>query len=479
MKRIFSLLFCLSTTYFLFAQTNEFELKVTFKPFKHQFIYLGYHYGKQKPIIDSVMLDDNSTGTFKRAKKIEKGIYLIGFPNRLGYFEVLIDKEQKFTVIADSANLLPSMKFVGSPDNTLFLQYQNYASAKGREIEDGKKQLAASKTKADSTKWTDAIIKSDKDVQQYRLDLIAKNPDATISALLKAMKNPEVPPAAQHPGGKYDSTFAFRYYKDHYWDDTWFFDERLVRTSFFDEKLDEYFATMIYPNPDSVIKEIVWMLAYATANDEMQRFLLVKFINRYLNPQYMWEDKVYVHLFEKYFSQKEYPWMNEKGKKTIFDRYYSMAANIFGSTAADIQLPDSTGKTKSLYSITNPYTIVLFWDPTCGHCKETLPRIDSIYRAKWSSLNVKIYAVAKETDGTMKDWLSFVGEHHLKDWDHVYNSKDANDARVKNNIPSYYQLYDVQVVPTLYLLDKDKSIIAKKIPFDQIDKVLDYKIKGQ
>jgi thiol-disulfide isomerase/thioredoxin len=200
-------------------------------------------------------------------------------------------------------------------------------------------------------------------------------------------------------------------------------------------KLDEYFATMIYPHPDSVIKEIDWMLAYATANDEMQRFLLVKFINRYLNPQYMWEDKVYVHLFEKYFSQKEYPWLNEKGKKTIFDRYYSMAANIFGSTAADIQLPDSTGKTKSLFSITNPYTIVIFWDPTCGHCKETLPRIDSIYRAKWSSLNVKIYAVAKETDGTIKDWLSFVGQHQLNGWDHVYNSKDANEARVKNNIP--------------------------------------------
>jgi thiol-disulfide isomerase/thioredoxin len=241
------------------------------------------------------------------------------------------------------------------------------------------------------------------------------------------MKNPEVPPAAQHPGGKYDSTFAYRYYKDHYWDDTWFFDERLARTSFFEEKLDEYFATMIYPHTDSVIKEIDWMLAYATANDEMQRFLLVKFINRYLNPQYMWEDKVYVHLFEKYFSQTEYPWLNEKGKKTIFDRYYSMAANIFGSTAADIQLPDSTGKTKSLFSITNPYTIVVFWDPTCGHCKETLPRIDSIYRAKWSSLNVKIYAVAKETDGTTKDWLSFIGQHQLKGWDHVYYSKDANE----------------------------------------------------
>jgi hypothetical protein len=148
MKRIFSLLFLLSTTTFLFAQTNEFELKVTFKPFKHQFIYLGYHYGKQKPIIDSVLLDDNSTGVFKRAKKMEKGVYLIGFPNKTGYFEVLIDKDQKFAVIADSANLIPSMKFVGSPDNTLFLQYQNYASLKGREIEDGKKTIGRFKNKS-------------------------------------------------------------------------------------------------------------------------------------------------------------------------------------------------------------------------------------------------------------------------------------------------------------------------------------------
>jgi thiol-disulfide isomerase/thioredoxin len=479
MKRIFSLLFLVGATTCLFGQSNEFELKVTFKPLKRQFIYLGYHFGKQKPIFDSVMLDDNSVGIFKRAKKLEKGVYLIGFPNKSGYFEVLIDKEQKFAVVADTANLIPSMKFEGSPDNTLFVQYQNYASIKGREIEIAKKQLAVSKTKADSTKATDAIIKADKDLQQYRQDLITKNPDATITALLKAMKNPIVPPAAQHPGGKYDSAFAYRYFKDHYWDDTWFFDERLVRTSFFEEKLDEYFATLIYPNPDSVIKELDWMLAYASANDEMQRFLLVKFINRYLNPQYMWEDKVYVHLFEKYFSQKEYPWMTEKGKKTIFDRYYSMAANLFGSKAADIELPDSTGKTKSLYSIPNPYTVVVFWDPTCGHCKETLPRIDSIFRAKWNSLNLKIYALAKETDGTKQDWLKFIGEHKLQGWDHVYNSKEANEARVKNNIPSYYQLYDVQVVPTLYLLDKNKSILAKKIPFDQIDKVLDYKLKGQ
>jgi thiol-disulfide isomerase/thioredoxin len=122
---------------------------------------------------------------------------------------------------------------------------------------------------------------------------------------------------------------------------------------------------------------------------------------------------------------------------------------------------------------------VLFWDPTCGHCKETLPQIDSIYRAKWESLQVKIYAVAKETEGTAEDWLQFINEKKLESWEHVYYSKAANEARVSSYIPSYFQLYDVQVVPTLYLLDKDKKILAKKIPFEQIDKVLDYKLKGQ
>jgi len=372
-----------------------------------------------------------------------------------------------------------TLRFEGSPDNVLFLKYQNYTAAKGKEIENVKAQLAITKTTADSVKWRTVIDKAGKEIQNNRQEIIDKNPNATITALLKAMREPVVPPAAQHPGGKYDSLYAYRYYKDHYWDDAYFFDERLARTSFFEDKLDQYFAQLVTPDPDSVIKEMDWMLGYASANDEMQRFLLAKFVNRYINMKYMWDDRVFVHLFEKYFSQKDYPWLTEKGKKNIFDRAYSMMANLFGTQAAEIELPDSTGKTKNLFSIVAPYTVVLFWDPTCGHCKETLPRIDSIYRAKWKTLNVKIYAIGKETDGAKTDWLKFINDHHLTDWEHVYYSKADNDARVNNQIPSYYQLYDVQSVPTLYLLDKDKRILAKKIPFDQIDEVLDYKLKGQ
>ena len=258
-----------------------------------------------------------------------------------------------------------------------------------------------------------------------------------------------------------------------------FYDDRLVRTPFFENRLDKYFEQIVYPSADSVNKEIDWMMGYASINAEMQKFLLLKFVNRYLNQKYMWEDAVFVHLFEKYFSQKTYPWLTEQGKKIVTDRAYSLMANILGSPAANIELKDPNEKPVALYDVQSPFVLVAIWDATCSHCKETLPRLDSIYRAKWKGYGLKIFALAKETDGTKKDWTSFIQRNSLNDWVHVYYSKEEDKARIDASIPGYSQLYDVQSFPTLYLLDKEKRIIAKKVTFEQVDEILQYKLKNQ
>jgi thiol-disulfide isomerase/thioredoxin len=222
-----------------------------------------------------------------------------------------------------------------------------------------------------------------------------------------------------------------------------------------------------------------WMLGIAGINEEMTRFLLIKFVNRYLNQKYMWEDAIFVHLFEKYFAQKNYTWLNDKGRKLITDRAYSLMANIMGNPAADIELPDTAGKIQSLYELKADYTIVAFWDPTCGHCKEVLPKLDSFYLAKWKAAGLKIYTVAKETDGSKKDWLDFIRERHLEEWTNVYYSKADDKFRIDAEVPGYSQLYDVLTFPTLYLLDKEKRIVAKKLTYQQIDDVWQLKVKGQ
>jgi protein-disulfide isomerase len=153
-------------------------------------------------------------------------------------------------------------------------------------------------------------------------------------------------------------------------------------------------------------------------------------------------------------------------------------ANIMGNPAENITLPDTSGKTQSLYASKSEYTIVCFWDPTCGHCRDLVPVLDSMYKAKWKKAGVKIYAVAKETEGSRKDWMNMIHKHHLDQWTNVYYSKEEDKKRVDSGIPGYSQLYDAQVVPTIYLLDKEKRIVAKKLTWQQIDEILAIKMKA-
>ena len=477
MKRLTFLLFLLSSL----AATGQtgYDIKVTFKPFKNQYIYLGHYFGKTYPIIDSAKLDNNSVAIFKGNKKLPGGIYLVGYPNKAGFFEILVDKQQQFSIKADTATLSKGAQFENSPDNVLFVNYQQYMSEKGKKIAALQQQLKTAAGKTDSTKITDELANEDKAETTYREDIIKKNPAAMLSTLLVTMREPELTGALKNPANKEDSVLAYNFYKSHYWDGVNFWDGRLAYTPFFEDKIDKYFSQLVVPNPDSVIKEIDWMLGYASINEEMNRFLLIKFVNRYLNQKYMWEDAVFVHLFEKYFSQKTYSWLNETGKKTITDRAYSLMANILGTPASDVELPDPNGTPVSLYALQADYTIVAFWDPTCGHCKEVLPKLDSFYRAKWKADGLKMYAVAKETEGTKKDWLNFISDNKLQEWSHVYYSKEADKARTDNGIPGYSQLYDVQSFPTLYLLDKEKRIIAKKLTYQQLDEIVQLKKKGQ
>ena len=461
-----------------FAQTG-YEIKVTLKPFKNEYIYLGHYSGKQYPVVDSAKLNDKSEAIFKGSKELGGGIYLVVYPTKDRYLEVLIDKDQHFSLAADTLD--PNTKnFIGSTDNELFIEYQKFMNEKGRAMEAGNKALKEAANPSDSTKIAEQLKKTSEQVSAYRRDFITKNPDNILSVLMHLMEEPKIPPAEKHPGGKYDSTFAYRYFKDNYWNGLNFWDDRITRTpaSLFEERLDKYYNTLVYQHPDSVIREIDWMLGYASASREMTRYLLVKFVNRYLNMKYMWEDAVFVHLFQKYFAQKEYDWLTPQGKKIITERAYNLMANIMGNPAENISLPDTSGKIRSLYAESAPYTIVCFWDPTCGHCKELVPVLDSMYQHKWKKEGVKIFAVAKETEGSKKEWFEILHKHKLNGWINVYYSREEEKKRVDAGIPGYTQLYDAQVVPTVYLLDKDKRIVAKKLTWQQTDDILTLKLKS-
>jgi thiol-disulfide isomerase/thioredoxin len=227
---------------------------------------------------------------------------------------------------------------------------------------------------------------------------------------------------------------------------------------------------------DSIVLDADYKLLLARTAPEMYKFLLNWLTDEYLNPKYMGQDAVFVHLFEKYHSKGVSSWLNEKQMEVITRRAYMQMANLIGEKAANLDMIDSAGKPSTLYDLDASYTIVVFWDPNCGHCKEELPKIDSVYKASWKAAGVKVYAVMTEYD--IPAWKKYIVEHKLGDWKHVYQTKEMEKATTDAQRPGFRQLYDVTMTPTLYLLDNEKRIIGKKLTWQQLNDLLQVKLKA-
>jgi thiol-disulfide isomerase/thioredoxin len=292
-----------------------------------------------------------------------------------------------------------------------------------------------------------------------------------MAVILNAMKEPPYP--TKVPVTRQDSLDNYQFYKTHYWDGTTFMDEAVVRTPFFAPKLKRYYTEVIPQASDSIIKDADYKLLLARSAPEMYKYLLNWLTDTYLNPKYMGQDAVFVHLFEKYHSKGLSPWLNEKQMETITRRAYMLMSNLVGEKAANLEMLDTAGKVSALYDLKSDYTVVVFWDPNCGHCKEEIPRIDSIYRASWKDRNVGIYAVMSEND--VDAWKKYISTNHLTNWTHVYQSPEMLKANNEMQRPSFRQLYDVTQTPTLYLLDKEKRIVGKKLTLEQMNDLMNVK----
>ncbi|MDP4254460.1 MAG: DUF5106 domain-containing protein [Bacteroidota bacterium] len=460
---------------FLQARTQDgHRIRLTLKPYKSSKVYLGYYYGKVKALADSAMLDEGGSGSFSGKDKLPGGVYFVVSPGRTILFELLIDKDQQFSISADTTELPGSVVFTGSPDNTVFQAYTKFTNTKGNEMTAAQKELAAAKgNKADSIRLTGKIRQLDLDIRHYRDDLIAKYPNSLLAALFHALKEPEVPPV---PKGNTDSLFAYHYFKSHYWDSISWTDDRLLRTPIFEPRLDKYFQSLVSPEADSIDKEADHMLLFSRTNKDMFQFLMVYFVQKYVNPTYMGQDAVFVHLFEKYINTGQAEFFTEKYRKFLNDRAYSVMANLIGAPAPDLMMVDTLDKPRPLYEVDGKFIVICFWDPTCGHCKEVVPKLDSLYQARWKKEGVKIYGVM--VDGGREAWLQFIRDHNLAGWIHVYETKARADSVEAAGQPGYKQLYDVYQTPILYLLDKDKHIIAKKLSYQQLDEVITLKMKN-
>lgn len=473
MKRI--LTFWITSFVSITATSQNYKVTLQAPQYKAGIAYLTYHMGKNLNIEDSAAVNSNGVAVFTAKKKLLPGIYAMVLPGKRITVDFFVDKEQVISVKLDTTDLINKTVVTGSKENILFQQYQQFIAVKGRLMETERMAYLQSTTKNDSALHEANYLKYNKELNDYREGIIKNQPNSMMAVLINAMKEPR--PLGNKMITRNDSLENYYYYKAHYWDGITFMDDRVLRTPFFLPKFEKYYREIIVPQADSIIKEADYQLLLARSNPEVYKFLLNWLTDEYINPKYMGQDAVFVHLFEKYHSKGLTGWLNEKQMETISRRAYMLMANLIGLKAANLEMLDTTGKPAPLYQVEADFTVVCFWDPTCGHCKEELPRLDSIYRASWKSHGVKMYAVlsADSKEDLKGEWLKYIREHNLRDWVNVYQTKEMEAAVIAAQKPGYRQLYDITLTPTLYLLDNEKRIIGKKLTWQQLNELLQVK----
>ena len=367
--------------------------------------------------------------------------------------------DQQFSFETDTADVIKNMKITGSKENEAFYGYQQQLGKLSEEAQALTLQKKLRNDAASTAMANKQLGDLQKQANEYRTKFLQDNPGTFAVKLLKATAEPDVPPAPKAANGRPDSVWVFNYFKQHFWDDYDFADERFVRTPIMQRKIERYIKELTVQVPDSLIKEADFLVnkAIAGKNKEIKYYTIYYITSQYEQPKVMGTDGLFVHMFEKYYKTGVMTVSDSSTLKSIGERVATMKPNLIGKTLVSPVISDTLRRPIAFQTIKADYTVVFFYSPTCGHCRESAPKLKKFvddYKGK----GIEVVAIA--IDQSPEEWKKFIREFKLG------NAINGYDYTLRTD---YRHQYDVWTTPTVYVLEKDKKIIARKLPVEQIE----------
>lgn len=132
-----------------------------------------------------------------------------------------------------------------------------------------------------------------------------------------------------------------------------------------------------------------------------------------------------------------------------------------GSKAPEISLPTENGEITKLSSMRGKVVLLDFWASWCRPCRVTNKQVQPIYK-KYKDKGFEIYSVS--VDASKPAWLSAVKQDNIE-WAHVIDTKAANGNQLT-------QTWNIQYIPSTFLIDKQGTIVAVAPEKDELEKWL-------
>ncbi len=493
MKRSFLSIFLFFLCFQVFGQTIKIKLN------NHQdtTVFLIKYQGKRLYYADTADLQKGYVQF--DGKKQKPGILALLLPGQK-YFEFIYNNED---VVLETTypDFIKTMKVKKSEENKVFIPYVNFITEKKTKSAQLSTQLNSfQKGSEEYASTNEQIDKINKSVVAYQKNLCELNPSNLVGRIVKMGMDIEVPDFPEDSTEEVSSAQKrFEYYRDHYWDNVDFSFDPLVNNPVFHNKLETFFSkNMMVQHWDTVIKYAFKFIDRLDPKSSMFEYCVGWITSTYGKSEIMGMDKVYLYMLNKYYCSK-----NEEGKSPAFwvkeDKLEEICENlnnkinlVVGVRPPNLILKDtSDNQWVDFYSLKSDYTILYFWDPECGHCKKTTPKLGRLYKEKLKERNVEVYAIGKAIGKDFEAWKKFIVDNDLTFINAAVTDKLYQLAKSDPNslvpVPgdfrpkpttleslNYQTTYDIFSTPVAYILDKDKNIIAKRVSISQIEDMLDH-----
>lgn len=467
MRIFFFLLFAFS--FASIAAQAGYEIQVKIADFDESELYLAYYLGDKQYIQDTVYKAEDGSFTFTGEEPLGGGVYLVVMPPENQFFQILVDDQnQRFSVETSvGAAQVENTRFTGSNDNNLFYDYLRFIAEKrplAEQIQQKMASLTDEQAKAELAAELEVVNES---VMTYQRKVVEEHPSTMTAAIIRANLPLDTP---EFTGTEEEVQIQrWRWTQAHYFDNLNLADPRILRTPFLFSRVDYFVQKLQVQHPDTIGQAIDIVLEQMKPAEETFKFYLIHYLNFYAASKYVGMDAVYVHLVDNYYAKGLAPWTDEEQLAKIVDNANRLRPLLIGRKAPNIQMQKRDGTPLALHDVDAEFTVLYFWRYDCGHCKKSTPDIKAFYE-NFSDKGVEIFAVCAKTRDEVGECWEYIDENEIGDWVHVV------DPYMRSRFAT---IYDIKSTPQIYILDKDKNIISKKIGAEQLEDLMNQLLEQQ